>query len=167
MTKLNHKITYLAGGCFWGIEELFRNQPGVVKTEVGYTGGENKDPTYDNHPGHAEAIAITYDADKTSFKNILDFFFRIHDPTTINRQGNDVGSSYRSAIFYQNDQELNESKIAIEAVNKSGLYEGPVVTTLEEFVEFYSAEDYHQKYLQKNPGGYSCHYIRTDKNIVK
>jgi peptide-methionine (S)-S-oxide reductase len=158
---------YLAGGCFWGIEGLIRDQPGVIDTEVGYTGGENDNPDYENHPGHAEAIAITYDPTETSFNDLLDFFFRIHDPTTINRQGNDVGSSYRSAIFYQNDDELKVAKDMIEKVNTSELYGKPVVTTLEKFTTFYSAEDYHQDYLQKNPGGYSCHYIRTDQKISK
>lgn len=160
-----NKVAYLAGGCFWGVEELFRNQPGVVDTEVGYTGGENEDPTYENHPGHAEAIAITYDDNKTSYKDILDFFFRIHDPTTLDRQGNDTGSSYRSAIFYQNDNELANAKGMIKKVDALGLYKNPVVTKLEKFTKFYSAEGYHQDYLQKNPGGYTCHFLRTDKKI--
>ena len=165
MTKTSNKTTYLAGGCFWGIEELFREQPGVIDTEVGYTGGDNDNPNYENHPGHAETIAIIYNPEKTSFKNLLDFFFRIHDPTTINQQGNDVGLSYRSAIFYQNAEELELSHQMIEMVNKSGLYNKPVVTTLEKFTKFYSAEEYHQDYLKKNPGGYSCHFVRTDKSI--
>src|ERR1700689_4632717 len=100
------KVAYISGGCFWGVEELFREQPGVIDTEVGYTGGSNDNPTYNNHPGHAEAIAITYDSSKTTYEAILDYFFRIHDPTTLNRQGNDTGTSYRSAIFYQDDSEL-------------------------------------------------------------
>lgn len=160
------KTVYLAGGCFWGVEELFRAQPGVIDTEVGYTGGDNENPTYDNHPGHAEVIKITYDEDKTSFKAVLDFFFRIHDPTTINRQGNDIGSSYRSAIFYHNEAELKTSQEVIDMVNSSELYKKPVVTTLEKFDKFYSAEDYHQDYLQKNPGGYTCHFVRTDTPIT-
>lgn len=159
------KIAYLAGGCFWGVEELFRDQLGVIDTEVGYTGGKNDNPTYENHPGHAEAIAITYDPAKISFKDLLDFFFRIHDPTTVNQQGNDMGTSYRSTIFYQNDDELNISKNMIKIVNDSGLYKNPVVTTLEKFTKFYSAEEYHQDYLQKNPGGYTCHFVRTDKKL--
>ena len=157
---------YLSGGCFWGVEELFRDQAGVVTTEVGYTGGDNENPDYNNHPGHAEAIAITYNPKLTSYENLLDFFFRIHDPTTMNRQGNDVGSSYRSAIFYQNENELKIAKAMIEKVNSSGLYDNPVVTSLEKFKKFYSAEAYHQNYLQKNPGGYTCHYIRTDKSLI-
>ena len=164
MTK--NKIVYLAGGCFWGVEELFREQPGVIDTEVGYTGGTNKNPTYDQHPGHAESIAVTYDSGVTSFKNILDFFFRIHDPTTLNSQGNDVGTSYRSAIFYQDDKELQIAKEMINKVNESGLYKNSVVTSLEKFDKFYSAEDYNQDYLRKNPGGYTCHFVRTDKAIV-
>jgi peptide-methionine (S)-S-oxide reductase len=164
---MSKRTIYLAGGCFWGLEELFREQPGVIDTEVGYTGGENENPDYQNHPGHAEALAITYDTEKTNYTAILDFFFRIHDPTTLNRQGNDVGSSYRSAIFYQNDDELNAAKKMIDMVNKSGLYKNPVVTTLEKFTKFYTAEAYHQDYLQKNPGGYTCHYVRTDESLIK
>jgi peptide-methionine (S)-S-oxide reductase len=162
----NTEVAYLAGGCFWGLEELFREQPGVTDTEVGYTGGDNENPTYENHPGHAETLAITYDPDKTSYANILDFFFRIHDPTTKNRQGNDVGSSYRSAIFYQNDYELKEAKEVIEKVNAAKLYDGPVVTTLEPLKKFWTAESYHQDYLRHNPGGYTCHYVRTDESLL-
>jgi peptide-methionine (S)-S-oxide reductase len=164
---MSRKTVYLAGGCFWGLEELFREQPGVLDTEVGYTGGDNENPDYENHPGHAEALAITYDDKKTNYDNILDFFFRIHDPTTMNRQGNDVGSSYRSAIFYQNDEELISAKKMIKKVDESGLYKNPVVTTLEKFTKFYSAEAYHQDYLQKNPGGYTCHFVRTDKTFTE
>lgn len=160
------KTVYLAGGCFWGLEELFRTFPGVVKTEVGYTGGKNADPTYEFHPGHAEAIAITYDESQTSLMQILDFFFRIHNPTTLNRQGNDVGESYRSAIFYQNEEEKGAAEALIRRVNESGLYADPVVTVLEPFSQFYSAEEYHQDYLQKNPGGYTCHYVRREEPIL-
>lgn len=159
-------MIYLAGGCFWGLEELFREQPGVINTEVGYTGGSNENPTYENHPGHAETLAITYDEDKTDYANILDFFFRIHDPTTMNRQGNDVGSSYRSAIFYQDDAELRTAQGVIDKVNASGLYKNPVVTTLEPYKKFWSAEEYHQDYLQKHPGGYTCHFVRTEKSLI-
>jgi len=156
----NIQKAYLSGGCFWGMEELFRKQPGVVDTQVGYTGGENDDPTYERHPGHAEALEISYDAEKTSFKHILDFFFRVHDPTTMNRQGNDIGSSYRSAIFYQDDEEKTQAEEFIDLVNGSKRWENPVVTTLESFKAFYPAEKYHQDYLQKNPGGYTCHFVR-------
>jgi peptide-methionine (S)-S-oxide reductase len=162
----NTKTVYLAGGCFWGLEELFREQPGVTDTEVGYSGGENDEPTYENHPGHAEALSITYDTDKTTYGNILDFFFRIHDPTTKNRQGNDVGSSYRSAIFYQDNEELKTAKDMIEKVNKSDLYDSPVVTTLEPYKKFWTAESYHQDYLQHNPGGYTCHYVRSKDSLL-
>ncbi len=160
------KIAYLAGGCFWGLEDLFREQPGVVDTEVGYTGGDNDNPTYENHPGHAETLAVTYDSDKTTYAALLDFFFRIHDPTTRNRQGNDVGSSYRSAIFYQDAAELQATQDMIAKVNASKLYPNPVVTSLEKFTVFYSAEEYHQDYLRKNPGGYTCHFVRTEKSLL-
>lgn len=160
------RTIYIAGGCFWGLEELFREQPGVISTEVGYTGGSNENPTYENHPGHAETLAVTYDEDKTNYANILDFFFRVHDPTTMNRQGNDVGSSYRSAIFYQDDAELRTAKGVIDKVNASGLYKNPVVTTLEPYKRFWSAEEYHQDYLQKHPGGYTCHFVRTEKSLI-
>jgi len=160
------KKIYLAGGCFWGVEELFRDQPGAIDTEVGYTGGDNDNPDYHNHPGHAEAIAITYDDKLTSYMALLDFFFRIHDPTTLNRQGGDVGSSYRSAIFYQNEDELKIAQTMIKKIDASGLYDKPVVTSLEKFKKFYSAEKYHQDYLQKNPNGYTCHYLRTEKSLI-
>lgn len=151
---------YIAGGCFWGMEELFRNQPGVLDTEVGYTGGQNESPTYEFHPGHAEALKIAYDPDKTSYSKLLDFFYHIHDPTTLNRQGNDVGTSYRSAIFYDSPEQKHEAETAITHVNESGLYGKPVVTSLEPLIKFWPAESYHQDYLQKNPGGYTCHYVR-------
>jgi len=159
----NYKKTYIAGGCFWGMEELFRTQIGVVDTKVGYTGGENIDPSYRNHPGHAEALEISYDPEHTSFVKLLDYFYRIHNPTTLNQQGNDRGSSYRSAIFYQNQEEKQEAEDFILKVNASGRFEDPVVTTLEPFDIFYPAEDYHQDYLQKNPGGYTCHAERFEE----
>jgi len=150
----------LAGGCFWGMQELIRKQEGVINTRVGYTGGENKNPTYENHPGHAEAVEIEYDNKKTSFKKMLDFFFQIHDPTTLNQQGNDRGPSYRSAIFYINEDEKKEAEKFIDIVNESARWKKSVVTTLEPLKKFYPAEDYHQDYLQKNPEGYTCHFIR-------
>lgn len=160
------KKTVLAGGCFWGLEELMRSQPGVIDTECGYCGGPVSDPTYRNHEGHAEALEITYDETKTSFKNLLNFFFQIHNPTTMNRQGNDIGSSYRSAIFYANDEEKREAEDFIKIVDASKRWPKPVVTTLEPLGEkygaagkFWPAEDYHQDYLQKNPNGYTCHRI--------
>ncbi|KKQ05068.1 MAG: Peptide methionine sulfoxide reductase MsrA, partial [Candidatus Moranbacteria bacterium GW2011_GWE2_36_40] len=121
----------LAGGCFWGMQELIRKQEGVINTRVGYTGGENKNPTYENHPGHAEAVEIEYDNKKTSFKKMLDFFFQIHDPTTLNQQGNDRGPSYRSAIFYINEDEKKEAEKFIDIVNESARWKKSVVTTLE------------------------------------
>lgn len=156
------KKAYLAGGCFWGLEDLFRKLPGVLDSEVGYMGGENKNPTYQNHPGHAEALELIYDDKTITYKELLDFFFRVHNPTTLNQQGNDKGSSYRSAIFYQNEEEKNISLDFIEIVNKSNKWGKPVVTTLEKFEQFYQAENYHQDYLQINPDGYTCHSIWHD-----
>jgi len=156
---------YLAGGCFWGLEELFRNQKGVLSISAGYTGGQNENPTYENHPGHAEALEITYDAKKTSYRALLDFFFQIHNPTTLNQQGNDRGTSYRSAIFYQDEEERKEAEDFIRLVEESGRWPDPVVTTLEPFARFYRAEEYHQDYLQKNPGGYTCHAIYFDSYL--
>ena len=155
----------LAGGCFWGLEELFRSLDGVIDTEVGYTGGENNTPTYRDHPGHAEAIEITYDENVITFEKILDFFFRVHNPTTKNRQGNDVGTSYRSAIFYKNDSEKQIAKEFISIVNDSGAWPDPVVTTLEELKIFYPAESEHQDYLQRFPNGYTCHFIQKDSYL--
>ena len=153
----------LAGGCFWGLEELIRELPGVVDTEVGYTGGKVKNATYKNHEGHAEAIEITYDPTKTSYEDLLEFFFRFHDPTTLNRQGNDIGSSYRSAIFIHDDKQREIARRVIAKVDKSGKWKRPVVTSIEPAGEFWTAEDYHQDYLRKNPGGYTCHYDRGYK----
>ncbi|KAA0205740.1 peptide-methionine (S)-S-oxide reductase [Candidatus Uhrbacteria bacterium] len=156
-----------AGGCFWGMEELFRKQPGVTETEAGYAGGKNENPTYEHHPGHAEALKVTYDPEKTSFRNLLDFFFQIHDPTTLNRQGNDVGSSYRSAIFYENEEQKKEAEAFIDLVNKSGRWSDPVVTTVEPLTNYTKAEEYHQNYLQKNPGGYTCHFVRPGGSYLQ
>ena len=153
------KKAIFAGGCFWGLQDLIRSQYGVVKTRVGYTGGSIENPTYENHEGHAEAVEISYDDTKTSYKKLLDFFFQIHNPTTLNQQGNDRGTSYRSAVFYANEQERKEAEDFIKIVNDSKRWSKPVVTTLEPFTRFYEAEDYHQDYLQKNPGGYTCHAI--------
>lgn len=162
----HYKKAYIAGGCFWGMEDLFRKRPGVIDTEVGYQGGQNDNPTYKNHPGHAEAIEITYNPDETSFKDILDYFFRIHNPTTVDRQGNDKGSSYRSAIFYQNEEEKQIAEEMIAIVDASGKWEGKVVTTLEPWDTFWKAEDYHQDYLEKNPNGYTCHFLRFEEPFV-
>jgi peptide-methionine (S)-S-oxide reductase len=154
------KKIVLAGGCFWGLQDLIRKEVGVVTTWVGYTGGEVENPTYENHKGHAEVVEIEYDTEKTSYTKMLDFFFQIHNPTTLNRQGNDIGTSYRSAIFYNNEEEKKEAVDFIDIVNKSKRWQSPVVTTLEPFTKFYLAEDYHQDYLVKNPKGYTCHAIR-------
>jgi peptide-methionine (S)-S-oxide reductase len=162
----NVKKAYIAGGCFWGMEELFRVRLGVLDTEVGYIGGENDNPTYKNHPGHAEGIEITYNANQTSFKELLDFFFRIHDPSTVDRQGNDRGSSYRSAIFYQNEEEKNEAIEIIDLVNKSQKWANKVVTTLEPYTTFWAAEPEHQDYLLKYPNGYTCHYERFKESFL-
>ena len=154
------KKAVLGGGCFWGMEELFRKQPGIVETRVGYAGGLSDHPTYESHEGHAEVLEVTYDDTQSSFRDILDFFFQIHDPSTANRQGNDVGTAYRSVIFYSSNEEKATAEEMIDIVNRSGRWPKPVVTTLEPLKGFFLAEDYHQAYLQKNPGGYTCHYIR-------
>jgi len=149
------------------MEELFRQQKGVLSTEAGYTGGKNDNPNYENHPGHAEALEIEYNPEEVSYKDLLDFFFRIHDPTTLNQQGNDRGTSYRSAIFYQTEEEKKVADDFIELVNLSGRWPSPVVTTLEKFTEFYPAEEYHQDYLQKLPDGYTCHFVRFGSYLSK
>ncbi|GAB4019508.1 peptide-methionine (S)-S-oxide reductase MsrA [Spirosoma migulaei] len=156
----NYKKAYIAGGCFWGMEDLFRNQPGIIDTEVGYIGGVNENPTYRNHPGHAEGIELTYDPSKTSFGEILDYFFRIHDPSTLDRQGNDIGSSYRSAIFIQDEEERKVAEEIIQLVNNSKRWSGNVVTKLEAIKPFWPAEPEHQDYLLRNPNGYTCHFER-------
>ena len=163
----NNKKAYIAGGCFWGMEDLFRTRPGVIDTEVGYIGGENENPTYRNHPGHAEGLEITYDSSITSFKELLDYFFRIHNPTTVDRQGNDIGSSYRSAIFFQNEEEREVAKEMIALVNDSKKWEGQVVTTLEPYTKFWPAEPEHQDYLVRNPNGYTCHFERFSESFIK
>jgi len=159
------KFAYLAGGCFWGLEELFRKRLGVVDVQTGYTGGENDYPTYEHHPGHAEALRIEYDPAQTSFRELLGFFFCVHDPTTLNRQGNDRGESYRSAIFYQTEDEKDAAEEFIKIVNDSGRWDRPVVTSLELFKTFWLAEEEHQNYLQKHPNGYTCHFIRFDSYL--
>jgi peptide-methionine (S)-S-oxide reductase len=155
----------LAGGCFWGLQDLLRTQPGVIGTQVGYAGGKNDNPTYEFHPGHAEAVEIEYDPTVTSYKKLLDFFFQIHNPTTLNQQGNDKGTSYRSAIFYGSDEERNVAEEMIDIVNESERWRDPVVTTLELLTRFWPAEEYHQDYLVKNPGGYTCHAVYFDSYL--
>jgi methionine-S-sulfoxide reductase len=150
----------LAGGCFWGVQELVRSQPGVVSTRVGYTGGENANATYRNHPGHAEAIEITFDPARTSYRDLLEFFFQIHDPSTRDRQGNDIGTSYRSAIFFVDDEQKRVAEDTIADVDASGLWPGPVVTEVTPAGPFWEAEPEHQDYLQHYPNGYTCHFPR-------
>ena len=152
----------LAGGCFWGVEELFRKLPGVTDTAVGYTGGTLAKPRYEDvktgTTGHAESIQITFDPDKISYDNILDYFFRLHDPTTANRQGNDRGTQYRSAIFVHDQAQRDAAKRAIERAQEK--WPAKIVTDIVDAADFWPAEDYHQDYLQRTPGGYTCHYLR-------
>ena len=152
----------LAGGCFWGVEELFRHYPGVKSTVVGYTGGEVPNATYRNHGNHAEAIEITFDPEQLSYRKLLEYFFQIHDPTTRNRQGNDIGASYRSAIFYSNDEQRDAAKQLISEMEASGKWPGKIVTEVVPEADFWNAEEEHQDYLQKNPYGYTCHFERPD-----
>ena len=162
---MNNKIKkiVLAGGCFWGMEELIRKQPGVLDTVVGYTGGKAENPTYENHEGHAEAVEIAYDPAVTTYRKLLDFFFQIHNPTTLNRQGNDIGDSYRSAIFYGNEDERKEAEDLIGIVNASKRWPDPVVTSLEPLAKFYPAEDYHQNYFARNPMESYCRFVVAPK----
>ena len=153
----------LAGGCFWGMQDLIRKQTGVLSTRVGYTGDTTvANATYRNHGSHAEAIEIEFDNEITSYRKILTFFFQIHDPSTIDRQGNDKGASYRSAIFYTSDDQQQTALKTIEDVNASGLWPAPAVTTVSAASEFWEAEPEHQDYLERTPNGYTCHYVRPD-----
>jgi methionine-S-sulfoxide reductase len=154
------QVATLAGGCFWGMQDLLRQQPGVLATEVGYTGGEVPNATYRNHEGHAEAVRIEFDPTLTSFEALLRFFFLMHDPTTLNRQGNDTGSSYRSAIFYHNEEQQRIALRVKAEVDASGKWQRPVVTEITPAGPWWRAEEYHQDYLVKNPGGYTCHWVR-------
>ena len=157
---MSDKKAILAGGCFWGMQDLIRKQPGVISTRVGYTGGQNANATYRNHPGHAEAVEIIYDPEQTDYRALLEFFFQIHDPTTKNRQGNDVGTSYRSAIFYVDDDQKQVALDTIADVEASGLWPGKVVTEVTPAGDFWEAEPEHQDYLQHYPNGYTCHFVR-------
>jgi peptide-methionine (S)-S-oxide reductase len=159
MSGTTEKAT-LAGGCFWGVEELVRKQEGVLSTRVGYTGGDTPNATYRNHGDHAEAIEITFDPERTSFRNLLEFFFQIHDPSTKDRQGNDRGRSYRSAIFYADAEQERVARDTIADVDASGIWPGPVVTEVEPLGDFWLAEPEHQDYLQNYPNGYTCHFVR-------
>lgn len=152
----------LAGGCFWGAQDLLRARPGVVSTRVGYSGGEVPNATYRNHGNHAEAVEIVFDPSTISFRDILEFFFQIHDPSTRDRQGNDIGASYRSAIFYTSDDQKRIALETIADVDASGIWPGKVVTEVTAAGDFWEAEEEHQDYLLKNPNGYTCHYVRPN-----
>jgi len=158
----NTERAILAGGCFWGMQELFRKLAGVIKTRVGYTGGDVPNATYENHATHAEGIEIIFDPGKTSYRELLEFFFQIHDPTTIDRQGNDIGSSYRSAIYYVNEEQKKEALRTISDVECSGRWPSKIVTKVEPAGDFWEAEPEHQDYLQRIPQGYTCHFPRPD-----
>ncbi len=157
----------LAGGCFWGMQELLRKQPGVLSSRVGYSGGSEKNATYRSHAGHAETVEITFDADVLSYRRLLEFYFQIHDPTTVNRQGNDTGTSYRSAIFYLDDAQKRIAEDTIADVDASGLWPGKVVTEVVPAGDFWEAEPEHQDYLQQYPEGYNCHFVRPDWVLPK
>ena len=157
----------LAGGCFWGMQDLIRRMPGVLSTRVGYSGGEVTYATYRNHGSHAEGIEIIFDPAKLSYRTLLEFFFQIHDPTTRNRQGNDMGASYRSAIFYANDAQRKTAEDTIADVNASGLWPGKVVTELSPVGDFWEAEPEHQDYLERIPNGYTCHFVRPGWKLPK
>jgi peptide-methionine (S)-S-oxide reductase len=157
----------LAGGCFWGMQDLLRRYPGVISTRVGYTGGKVANATYRNHDGHAEAIEIIFDPQRITFRKLLEFFFQIHDPTTINRQGNDVGTSYRSMIFYTTDEQKQVAEDTIADVNASGLWPGRVVTEVAPAGPFWEAEAEHQDYLERIPNGYTCHFVRPNWLLQK
>lgn len=159
-TNQHTETAILAGGCFWGMQDLLRKKDGVLSTRVGYTGGDNENPTYRNHPGHAEAVEIVYDPMRITYRELLEFFFQVHDPTTLNRQGNDVGTSYRSAIFYADEHQRAVADGTIKEVELSGVWPGKVVTEVAPAGTFWEAEPEHQDYLIKHPNGYTCHYVR-------
>jgi peptide-methionine (S)-S-oxide reductase len=152
----------LAGGCFWGVEELIRDLPGIQSTVVGYTGGDVPNATYRNHGTHAEGIEIVFDPAILSYRSLLEFFFKIHDPTTLNRQGNDRGLSYRSAIFYLDEKQKETADSLIGEMEASGKWPGKIVTAVEPASDFWNAEEEHQNYLRKNPYGYTCHFVRQE-----
>jgi len=157
----------LAGGCFWGVEELLRSLPGVISTEVGYTGGNVSHATYYNHGTHAEGVEIIFDPAKISYRKLLEVFFQIHDPTTRNQQGNDMGTSYRSAIFYLNEQQKQTAQTFIAEIEKSKKWPGPIVTEVVPASDFWPAEAEHQDYLQRHPNGYTCHWVRPEWKLKK
>jgi methionine-S-sulfoxide reductase len=163
-TDAKRETAILAGGCFWGMEEILRNIPGVLETAVGYTGGATEAPNYQQictgTTGHAEAVRIVFDPARLTYEALLGYFYRMHDPTTLNRQHNDIGTQYRSAIFFTSDEQKAVAAKVTETVGKSGRFKKPIVTQIVPATEFFNAEDYHQKYLVKNPGGYNCHILR-------
>lgn len=163
------KKAILAGGCFWGMEDLFRKQPGVTNTRVGYTGGHTENPTYQDicrgNTRHAEALELTYDETQTSYRDLLIFFFKMHDPTTLNRQGNDIGSQYRSVIFYDAAEEKEIAEKLIKQIDNAGLLPAPIMTEIAPASTFYEAEESHQDYLEKHPNGYTCHFVRENWHL--
>jgi peptide-methionine (S)-S-oxide reductase len=163
----SYEKAILAGGCFWGMQDLIRKQPGVISTKVGYSGGDVPNATYRNHGTHAEAIELVFDPEKLSYRDLLEFFFQVHDPTTKNRQGNDIGASYRSAIFYLNDDQKRIAEETIADVDASGLWPGKVVTEVSPAGPFWEAEPEHQDYLERNPYGYTCHFPRPDWKLPR
>jgi peptide-methionine (S)-S-oxide reductase len=164
---MSQERAVLAGGCFWGVQELVRRQPGVVSTRVGYTGGDVPNATYRKHGTHAEALEIIFDPARTSYRELLEFFFQIHDPSTRNRQGNDMGTSYRSAIFYTDDAQKAVAEDTIADVDASGLWPGKVVTEVVPVGPFWEAEPEHQDYLQHYPNGYTCHFVRPNWRLPR
>ena len=158
------ETTILAGGCFWGMQDILRKIPGILYTEVGYTGGQTKNPRYEDvktgKTGHAEAVRVEFDPEKIGFEKVLSYFFRMHDPTTVNRQGNDIGTQYRSAIFTLSETQKQIAEQKKQEIEKSKKWPRPVATEIIEASTFYPAEEYHQDYLEKNPGGYTCHFLR-------
>ena len=159
---MNTEKAILAGGCFWGVEELIRQLPGVVSTVVGYTGGDVRNATYRNHGTHAEGIEIVFDPTQLSYRKLLEYFFQIHDPTTRNRQGNDIGTSYRSAIFFLNETQRETAEFLINDMEASGIWPAKIITEIVPAGDFWNAEEEHQDYLQKYPYGYTCHFERPD-----
>ena len=164
---MNEERAFLAGGCFWGAQDLLRRRDGVLSTRVGYTGGSVRNATYRNHDGHAEAVEIVFDPARISYRQLLEIFFQIHDPSTRNRQGNDVGSSYRSAIFYTSDEQKLVAEDTIADVDASGLWPGKAVTEVVPAGDFWQAEPEHQDYLVRNPNGYTCHFVRPQWKLSK
>ena len=164
---MTNERAVLAGGCFWGLQDLLRRYPGVLSTRVGYSGGNTPNATYRNHGAHAEAVEILFDPAKIGFRQILEFFFQIHDPTTRNRQGNDIGTSYRSAIFYTSDEQHRIAEDTIADVDASGLWPGKAVSEVVPAGDFWEAEPEHQDYLQRNPFGYTCHFVRPDWTLPR